>query len=229
MREIINFIVGKIKDKPFNLDKDIPLKYLIILIIDRFFMSIRGSLTLCKHGRFFFRDKRCVLKCKSKIKLGKSVSIARNCYIDALSKDGITIGNHVSIGKNTTIECSGSMLNIGKGLKVGDGVGMGTHGFFGCAGGIEIGEDTIFGNFVSMHSENHNYSDQTVPIKLQGINRKGIKVGANCWIGAKVTILDGAIIEDGCIIAAGALVLEGVYPKNSIYGGVPAKFLKKRF
>jgi acetyltransferase-like isoleucine patch superfamily enzyme len=229
MRKLTNLILSKIKGRTFEIDKDIPLMYLISLIINRGIMLIRGSLTFCKHGSFFFRDKKTTLKCKSKIRLGKGVTIARNCYIDALSREGIILGNHVSIGKNTTIECSGTLVNIGKGLKVGNGVGLGTHGFFGCAGGIEIGENTIFGNYVSMHSENHNYNDKNKPIKDQGINRKGIKIGVNCWIGAKATILDGVIIENGCIIAAGALVLEGTYTENSIYGGVPAKFLKTRF
>ena len=32
------------------------------------------------------------------------------------------------------------------GLKVGNNVGLGTHGYFGCAGGVKIGNDTIFGN-----------------------------------------------------------------------------------
>jgi len=63
---------------------------------------------------------------------------------------------------------------------------------------------------------------------MQGVNRKEIKIGSSCWIGAKVKILDGVQIEDGCINAAGVLVIERIYKKNSIYGGVPAKFLKSR-
>lgn len=138
-------------------------------------------------------------------------------------------GNNVSIGKYTTIECTGSLKFIGIGFTVGDNVGLGTHGFFGCAGGVKIGNDTILGNFVSIHSENHNFSDPKTPIRLQGDNRIGIIIGSNCWIGAKVTILDGAIIEDGAVIAAGSLLTKGTYKKDSIYGGVPAKFIKKDF
>lgn len=43
-----------------------------------------------------------------------------------------------------------------------------------------------------------------------------------------MTVLDGAVIEEGCVFAAGAVVAAGVYRKNSIYGGVPAKFIKAR-
>ena len=229
MRKLTNFVLSKIKGKPFQLDKNIPLSYLSGLIINRVFMLIRGYLTFCKHGKYFFRDRGTVIKAKNKILLGDGVSIGRNCFIDANSKDGIRLGNQVSIGKYTTIECSGSLLNIGVGLRVGNGAGLGTHGFFGCAGGIEIGNDSIFGNFVSLHSENHKFEDKDIPIKHQGVNRIGIKIGNNCWIGSKATILDGAVIGDGCIIGAGSVVTKGIYSRDAIYAGVPAKLIKKRF
>jgi acetyltransferase-like isoleucine patch superfamily enzyme len=228
MIKLLNKIVSGIKGELFTLDSGIPLGYLIRLIISRLLMLIRGFFTFCRSDGFFFRDRNTVIKAKSLIRLGRGVSIGRNCYIDALSSGGINIGNNVSIGKNTTIECSGSINDIGIGLKIGDGAGLGTNGFFGCAGGVEIGENTIFGNFVSIHSENHNYSDLNTPIRLQGVERLGIKIGANCWIGAKVSILDGAHIKNGCIIAAGSVVTKGIYDSNCIYVGVPAKLLKKR-
>ena len=56
---------------------------------------------------------------------------------------------------------------------------------------------------------------------------KPITIGNNCWIGAKVTILDGTKIGNGCIVAAGAVV-KGIFPDNVIIGGVPAKILKYR-
>jgi acetyltransferase-like isoleucine patch superfamily enzyme len=228
MRKLTNAILNKVKGEPFELDSEISKSYLCGLILSRIFMLIRGSLTFCKHGRYFFRDRGTVIRAKSKLSIGRAVSIGRNCFIDANSKEGIKLGDNVSIGKNTTIECSGSLQNLGKGLIVGRGSGLGTHGFYGCAGGIEIGEDSIFGNFVSLHSENHNYEDISTPIKLQGVNRLGIKIGNNCWIGSKTTILDGVIIEDGCIIGAGSVVTRSTCKTNGIYAGVPAKLIKSR-
>ena len=96
--------------------------------------------------------------CKSKIKIGKGVSIDRGCYLDALSSDGIIIGKNSSMGKYTVIECSGSIKDIGKGIFTGENVSLGANGFFGCAGGIKIGDNTIMGNFISFHSENHIFS-----------------------------------------------------------------------
>lgn len=227
MRTIVNKIVTKIKGSSYQIDPSIPTTYLLQLIITRIIMAIRGSLLRLNKDGIIFIAGHTTIKCKSKIRIGKGSSIDKNCYIDALSHEGITLGNNVSIGKHTNIECSGTITNIGKGLKVGNNVGMGTHGFWGCAGGIEIGDDTIISNYVSFHSENHNFQVHDIPIRLQGVNRKGIKIGQNCWIGAKATILDGTQIGNGCVIAAGAVV-SGIFPDNVVIGGVPARIIKNR-
>ena len=64
-------------------------------------------------------------------------------------------------------------------------------------------------------------------IRLQGTSRSGIKIGKNCWIGAKVTVLDGVEIGDNCVVAAGAVITKNM-PANAVIGGVPAKIIKMR-
>ena len=49
---------------------------------------------------------------------------------------------------------------------------------------------------------------------------------SNCWIGAKVTILDGVSIGEHCGIAAGAVVTRSV-PPHSLVAGVPARVLRQ--
>jgi len=76
---------------------------------------------------------------------------------------------------------------------------------------------------------NHNYSDKTTSIREQGFapSKGGIVVDDDVWIGSNCTILDGAHIGKGVVIAAGSVVT-GNIPPYTIYGGQPAKFLKKR-
>jgi len=47
------------------------------------------------------------------------------------------------------------------------------------------------------------------------------------WIGANCTITKGVNIKQGTIIAANAVVTKNT-EEYSIYGGVPAKLIKKR-
>ncbi len=224
---IFSKIVFYIRKRTFLIDPNIPNGYLVSYIFNKIGELLYGRLI------FLFRKSNCFIhytskiKCKKRFSFGSNMMIDRNCYIDALSTEGIKLGKNVSIGKNSTIECTGSLRWIGKGLQIGNNVGLGTHGFFGCAGGIIIGDDTILGNYVSFHSENHVFKKIDIPIKEQGVTHKGIHVGSNCWIGAKVTILDGASIGNGCIVAAGSIVT-AKFPNNCIIGGVPAKILKYR-
>ena len=226
MKKIINQLFQLYKGSQCLVDTAIPNSYLFWYLLDKVLCMIYGRLLFFSRSVCFIHHTS-IIKCKRLLLFGSSMNIDRNCYIDALSVDGIKFGKNVSVGKYTVIECTGSLQHLGKGFKVGNNVGLGTKGHYGCAGGIEIGDDTIIGNYVSFHSENHNFSDLDKPIRLQGVNHKGIYIGKNCWIGAKVTILDGAKVGNGCVIAAGSVVIN-CFPDNCVIGGIPAKILKYR-
>lgn len=224
----INKIITSFKGEQYKLDRDIPCSYLFGLVWIMFLSFVWGKLRLRTFKRVFVHPS-AVIRCAGKIVLKGNVTIDRGCYIDALSRNGLVLGNNVSFGYLTTLRVSGSVRNIGTGIIIGNNVGLGSHGFYGCGvGSLEIGDDCIFGNYVSIHPENHIFTDHDLPIRLQGVcSRGGVKIGNNCWIGAKVSILDGTRIGNGCIVAAGAVV-KGEFPDNVIIGGVPAKILKYR-
>jgi acetyltransferase-like isoleucine patch superfamily enzyme len=163
----------------------------------------------------------------SNIRWGKFLKLGNGVYISSLSKRGIDLGSNVSIGDFSRVIVSTTFNNLGGYIKIGNNVGIGEFAYLGGAGGLEIGSDCIVGQYFSCHPENHEYSKIEVPIRLQGVTRAGIKIGNNCWVGSKATILDGVQIGDGCVIAAGAVVTKS-FPNNSIIAGVPAKIIKSR-
>jgi len=55
-----------------------------------------------------------------------------------------------------------------------------------------------------------------------------VDIGNDVWIGAKAMIMEGVTIGDGVIVAAGSLVTRNLEPYG-VYGGIPAKLIKKRF
>ena len=228
LRKILNQWVTKRKGFDYKIDDRTPTSYLINLVISRLFMLMNGFLSGVSNKGSFFLGGNTIIKARSLVRVGNAVTIEQGVFIDAVSTDGICLGNNVSVGRNTRIEATGNLKHLGKGLVVGNNVGLGKGSFYGCSGGIVIQDDTIIGDFVSFHSENHVVDDPGKLIRLQGVTHKGITVGKNCWIGAKSTILDGAIISNGCVIAAGAVVKAGIYPANGIYGGVPARLIRYR-
>ena len=224
----ISRVTFKILGRRVQFDEHLPFSYFLRFAFSKTISLLYGMVRLLSLKPVFIHPTT-IIKGSSMIRFGKNLIVDRACYIDALSLEGLVFGDNVSIGYHTFIRITGSLQKIGRGIKIGNNVGMGTHGYYGCGVGfLEIGDDCIFGNYVSIHPENHIYSDRSIPIRLQGVNSSGgVKIGNGCWIGAKVTILDGTIIGDGCIIAAGAVV-KGVFPDNVIIGGVPAKIIKER-
>ncbi|MBC5835767.1 acyltransferase [Flavobacterium sp. F372] len=193
-----------------------------------------GSLTRGFKLLFYFKNPKGMLLGKNvsffntpKIKFGKFLKLGNHVYVSGLSKNGITFGNNVSIGAFSRIIVSTSLNNIGNHISIGDNVGIGEFAYLGGAGGLTIGEECIVGQYFSCHPENHIYDNLNESIRHQGVTRKGIEIGKNCWIGSKVSILDGVQIGNGCVIAAGSVVTKS-FPDHSVIGGVPAKLIKER-
>jgi acetyltransferase-like isoleucine patch superfamily enzyme len=150
-----------------------------------------------------------------------------NSYINALSYDGVEIGNNFTLGKFAIIECTGVLRNVGNRLKIGNNVGINHYCFIGVRGDIEIGDNVLFGPRVNIFSENHNFNDIEISIKNQGVTKGNTKIGNDVWIGANVSIMSGVTIGNGCVIAAGAVVTKNV-PDYSIVAGVPARIIRNR-
>ncbi len=230
MNKLISFLISKIKKEEYQVDKQLSSDIIIILLLDRFLMLLRGlyhKLLFKKSKGLVFVGKRVKIRIHKNIRCGNGITINDNCFINALSCGGIEIGDNFSLGRNSIIECTGVMRELGEKLTIGNNVGIAPNAFIAMRGKIYIGDDTIFGPGVSIHAENHIFKDLVKPIRLQGTVRKGVFIGKNCWIGSRAIILDGVHIGDNVVIAAGAVVNKDI-PDNCIAGGVPAKVIKVR-
>lgn len=138
-------------------------------------------------------------------KCGSGVVIGRRC---TFTFDNIYLGDNVSINDNAYILSTKAKVVVGDHVMFGPGVTIitGDH------------RTDLPGRIMSTVSEGEKLPQNDLDVVIEGDN----------WIGANVTILKGVTIGVGSIIAAGALVNRDVEP-YSVYGGVPAKMLKKRF
>lgn len=230
MVKLVSWMISKIKRREYKVDDAIGIVDLIEIIRDRFFMVLRGiyhKFLFKKASGILFIGKKVKIRSHRHMKCGKGMTIEDGCFINALCKNGVKIGDNFSLGRNGIIECTGVIRELGDELIIGNDVGIAANAFISVRGKVEIGNSCIFGPGVKIFSENHNFNDLEIPIFLQGATKKGVKIGEDCWVGANVTILDGVKIGKKVVIAAGSVVNKDI-PDYSIIGGVPAKILKMR-
>ena len=111
--------------------------------------------------------------------------------------------------------------DFGKNIHLGKNVFINSGCRFQDQGGICIGDNVLIGHNVVLATLNHEENSQ----KRGNLIPAPIKIGNDVWIGSNVTVLPGVKIGDGAIIAAGAVVTKDV-AKNTIVGGVPAKYIR---
>lgn len=221
VKKILQKLINK-SGKSYKIDDRIPNGLFYSVIITRVFMRIRGYL---RTGRPVFLGRSCNIRNAGNISFGRNVTIEEHCRIDGYASRQIILGDNVKIGAYSLLTCTSHMSKLGLGLRMGNNSAIGDFAHFGASGGIEIGNDVIMGSYISFHSENHNFEDSARLIREQGTSSKGIVIGNNVWVGAKVTFLDGCSVGDNSVVAAGAVVTQ-TFPSNSVVGGVPAKVIK---
>ncbi len=228
IRSIVLYI-GRKKNPQFTIDSNVSSTLLFWFIIQKSIALLRGFriITALKKPQFLFLGRGVRLQGLAHIRFGKMVQIGDHVLLSGFGKKGMHIGDHVWVGSHSSLKVSFSFNEQGDHIYIGKNVGIGEFAHLGGAGGLSIGDDCIIGPYLSCHPENHNFDDIKKKIREQGVTRKGISVGKNCWIGAKVTILDGVTIGDNCVIAAGAVVNKDM-PANSVIGGVPARVIRNR-
>lgn len=228
---LIEWLVSKLKGMEYKVSYPFSYRELFTVLFSKLFSIIRGIFLikpfLNSSKGLLFAEKGAKVLFGHKVRVGKNMNLMEYSTINALSYDGIQIGNNFTLGKYAMIECTGVLRNVGNSLKIGNNVGINHYCFIGVRGDIEIGDNVIFGPRVNVFSENHNFDRIDIPIKEQGVTKNKTVIGNDVWIGANASIMSGVKIGNGCIIAAGAVVTKDV-DDFSIVGGVPAKVIKHR-
>jgi acetyltransferase-like isoleucine patch superfamily enzyme len=92
---------------------------------------------------------------------------------------------------------------------------------------VSIGRECVVADRVMLIDFDHGVVDVERPIRLQGIYKRDVRVGHNCWIGYGACILRGVTVGDNAVIGTSAVVTRDV-PDNAVVAGVPARVLRMR-
>ena len=89
-----------------------------------------------------------------------------------------------------------------------------------CTDIVTIGELTSvagYGTQILSHSTSLEYNDGGCA---------PIKIGHHCFVGTRSIILPGSVLPNHSVLGAGAVLNKHFKDEYSLYGGVPAKFIK---
>ncbi len=147
------------------------------------------------------------------------------------------------IGPGVTFEIGrGAVVRLGRWSWIGHGCKIRVH-----EGELEIGAKTVFGQectisafqHVAIGREcivadrvmiidfDHGMVEVERPIRDQGIYKRDVDIGHNCWIGYGACILRGVQVGDNAVIGTSSVVTTDV-PSNAVIGGIPAKLIRMR-
>jgi acetyltransferase-like isoleucine patch superfamily enzyme len=138
-----------------------------------------------------------------------------------------SLGDDVHLGARVVFEIS---VNPAGAVSVGDRTWISRDCHVSCLQRIDVGSDVLIGEFVSLRDSTHIHTDITTPIKSQGDVVGQIRIDDDVWIGRGCLIqgrAGGVVIGQGAIVAANSVVRHSIPPRE-IWGGVPARFIKRR-
>ena len=137
---------------------------------------------------------------------GFTPQTGENCFLaeTAVLVGDVVVGDNCSIWYGAVLRGDVNSIRIGDNVNIQDGVVIHT---------LYEKSTAQIGNYVSV---GHNAIIH------------GAKVDDYALIGMGATVLDHAEVGESAIVAAGSLVLSGTkIEPHTVWGGVPAKFIKK--
>lgn len=143
---------------------------------------------------------------------GKSILLSPKTQVMPYSMI-VTLNNGiVEVGEGTTVSMFSRLASLGH-VKIGDYVAMGPNCFIA--------------------DFNHEYSDVSKPVKLQGLSfhpttngEPNLVIGDGSWLGTHVVIVGNIKIGKHCIIGANSVVTHDI-PDYCVAVGSPAKIIKR--
>lgn len=180
-------------------------------------------LILCRMGENAFIQAGAEILGTARIAVGNNVSIFRNTQIQAESESSqIVIGDRVTIQHSTDIVAFENAC-----IEIGEQTFINHHVWIHGVGSVRIGRECLIAPYVGIVAESRNYADPSCSIASQEKTYKGVVIEDDCWLGHRVSVLDGVTIGRGSVIGAGAVVTKDI-PPYSIAVGVPAKVVGSR-
>jgi acetyltransferase-like isoleucine patch superfamily enzyme len=149
------------------------------------------------------------------------------CFIGPGVKFEIGEGAHVKLGRWCWIG-HGSKIRAHEGeVEIGAKTVMGQECTISAFQHVSVGRECIIADRVMLIDFDHGVVEVERPIRMQGIYKRDVRVGHNCWIGYGACVLRGVTVGDNSVIGTNSVVTKDL-PANAVAAGLPARVLRMR-
>lgn len=193
-------------------------------------MLLRGllwQLTRLRFDGIVLKGRGSRIYLDRRVRLEGIIKVGNYATLDLRHTASGRLGDRFSLGDYSILRASGSSGFVCPHINIAERVSFGPFCNIGGGFGLSIGADVLAGPYVSIHPEGHMH-DIDMVIRNQPVFGKGIRIGSDCWLGAKATILDGSNLGYGTVLGAATLVAGSETVQNGIYVGLPARLVRYR-
>jgi acetyltransferase-like isoleucine patch superfamily enzyme len=184
------------------------------------FMRRNGMLNV-KYGVLLLRLGAWKLRLRGRLRLDGIAFIGPGCRLEVGRDAVLELGRWSWVGHGCKIRCHEGRVALGAKSVMGQDCTISAYQ------SVEIGRECVIADRVMLIDFDHGTVEVERPIRLQGIYKRDVRVGNNCWIGYGACILRGVTVGDNAIIGTNSVVTKDVEP-NAVVGGVPARVLRMR-
>jgi acetyltransferase-like isoleucine patch superfamily enzyme len=163
---------------------------------------------------------------------GEMLALCRD-KVEAPWKRRVRAILNVFLGRRNGLHEAGEGVQLGRESTVA-GAWLGHFASFGPRtafnGPVVVGDLTMLSSEVQVIGQDHVADDAALPMRVNFPTRPRpvTVIEADCWIGSRVTIMEGVRIGRGSVIGAASVVTKSI-PPYSIAVGVPARVIRARF
>ncbi len=184
--------------------------------------KIKTNINVLSKGTWFAVSSKLLIRRNAHIELKRKVTIYE--YGKIIIEDN----GKLFINESSCVE-RGSEIIVYKdaSLCIGKNTGIGSYCNIRATGKIQIGDNVLIAQFVSIIDGQYEYKDKTIIFGKEHFKVEHVCIGNNVWIGIGAILLPGVTIGDGAVIGAGSVVTKDI-PPYAVAFGSPARIWESR-
>jgi acetyltransferase-like isoleucine patch superfamily enzyme len=149
------------------------------------------------------------------------VFFGKGLELQIAKRGTIRFGRFVWVGDGTKIRCHEGEVIVGQKTVLGQECTISAYRH------VRIGEQCVIADRAMFIDFDHGIVEVERPIRLQGIYKRDVVIGANVWVGYGAAFLRGVTVGDNSVVGTSAVVARDV-PANAVVGGIPARVIRMR-